>query len=267
MKKLSEVCKTLGVTRRSLQEYDKIGLLSPSARTEAGYWLYDDEAILKLYLIQIFVRLGYKRKDIARLIDNHSLDLMEEYQKAIYKLTEQRKEIDGMINMLRMNMILPQMPPRAFKALSELNLEDFLGDKNFAEGMNETIDKLKEVDTLEMEEAQPFVALGVMIAGIAFFRKYEVSSEEVQNYIEDLYDYMLELIAMDEDFTEEDSDFLTEAKEDPEIVSEMITQLMMMLNDQEYAENLDANYGEGTTEFAREALKFYVSQKGGNLNE
>lgn len=42
MKKLSEVCKIVGVTRRTLQEYDKIYLLHPSAKTEAGYWLYDE---------------------------------------------------------------------------------------------------------------------------------------------------------------------------------------------------------------------------------
>lgn len=37
MKKLSEVCKIVGVTRRTLQEYDKIGLLKPTSKTESGY--------------------------------------------------------------------------------------------------------------------------------------------------------------------------------------------------------------------------------------
>ena len=58
MKKLSEVCKIVGVTRRTLQEYDKIGLLKPTSKTESGYWLYDDTAIQTLILIQIFVEGG-----------------------------------------------------------------------------------------------------------------------------------------------------------------------------------------------------------------
>ena len=55
MKRLSEVCKEVGVTRRALQGYNEIGLLKPTSTTEAGYWLYDDDAIKKLKLIQIFV--------------------------------------------------------------------------------------------------------------------------------------------------------------------------------------------------------------------
>ena len=34
MKRLSEVCKIVGVTRRTLQEYDKVGLLHRSGKTE-----------------------------------------------------------------------------------------------------------------------------------------------------------------------------------------------------------------------------------------
>lgn len=68
VKKLSEVCKIIGVTRRTLQEYNTIGLLHPSDKTEAGYWLYDENAIQKLMLIQIFVQCGYKRKKIKDIL-------------------------------------------------------------------------------------------------------------------------------------------------------------------------------------------------------
>lgn len=52
MYKLSEVCRKIGVTRRTLQGYNELGLVKPSAKTEAGYWLYDEEAIGKLAIIQ-----------------------------------------------------------------------------------------------------------------------------------------------------------------------------------------------------------------------
>ena len=32
MKRLSEVCKLVGVTRRTLQEYDKVELLKPTSK-------------------------------------------------------------------------------------------------------------------------------------------------------------------------------------------------------------------------------------------
>ena len=63
MKRLSEVCKLVGVTRRTLQEYDKVELLKPTSKTEAGYWLYDEAAIQRLMLIQIFVEADYERKN------------------------------------------------------------------------------------------------------------------------------------------------------------------------------------------------------------
>ena len=116
--------------------------------------------------------------------------------------------------------------------------------------------------TVTGTNAEP-LGLMLKIVGIAVFREYEVSSEEVQNYIEDLYDYTLDFIATYEEFKEEDVEFLSQANEDPEIIPEVITLIMTVLNDQD----LDAAFGEGTTEFAREALKYFVSRKGGDLNE
>lgn len=62
MKRISEVTKLTGLSRRALQEYDKMDLLKHSSTTEGGYWLYDDDAIYTLYFIQMFVEVGYSRK-------------------------------------------------------------------------------------------------------------------------------------------------------------------------------------------------------------
>ena len=45
MMTVSEVSRLTGVSIRTLQYYDKIGLLHPSGHTEAGYRLYDDTAL------------------------------------------------------------------------------------------------------------------------------------------------------------------------------------------------------------------------------
>ena len=110
MKKLSEVCKIVGVTRRTLQEYDKIGLLKPTSKTESGYWLYDDTAIQTLILIQIFVEGGYERKAIKSLLESHTLDMIEEFDHLIGTLEEKRKRIDGMINTIRTLKITAKLP-------------------------------------------------------------------------------------------------------------------------------------------------------------
>ena len=54
MMTVNEVSKLTGVSIRALQYYDRIGLLSPSQRTEAGYRLYDDTALERLQQILLF---------------------------------------------------------------------------------------------------------------------------------------------------------------------------------------------------------------------
>ena len=51
MMTVNEVSKRTGVSIRTLQYYDKIGLLRAAGRTEAGYRLYDDAALERLQQI------------------------------------------------------------------------------------------------------------------------------------------------------------------------------------------------------------------------
>ncbi|HVD87646.1 MAG TPA: MerR family transcriptional regulator, partial [Jatrophihabitantaceae bacterium] len=47
------------VTVRTLHHYDEIGLLSPSARSAAGYRLYDDAELLRLRQIVFYCELDF----------------------------------------------------------------------------------------------------------------------------------------------------------------------------------------------------------------
>ena len=51
MMTIHEVSKLAGVSVRTLHHYDAIGLLPPTALTEAGYRLYDDTALARLQFI------------------------------------------------------------------------------------------------------------------------------------------------------------------------------------------------------------------------
>ena len=61
MMTVNEVSKLTGVSVRTLQYYDKIGLLHPTEYTQAGYRLYDDTALEKLQQILLFRELGFSR--------------------------------------------------------------------------------------------------------------------------------------------------------------------------------------------------------------
>ena len=51
MMTVNEVSRLTGVSIRTLQYYDKMGLLKPTEHTAAGYRLYDNRALEKLQQI------------------------------------------------------------------------------------------------------------------------------------------------------------------------------------------------------------------------
>ena len=66
---VGEVAKKMDVTVRTLQHYDKEGLLSPSATSGGGRRLYTDKDIIKLHQILTLKHLGFSLDDIRnRLI-------------------------------------------------------------------------------------------------------------------------------------------------------------------------------------------------------
>ncbi len=69
MRTISQVAELTGVSTRTLQYYDEIGLLKPSELTESGYRLYDDESLQKLQQILFFKELGFKIKEILQKPD------------------------------------------------------------------------------------------------------------------------------------------------------------------------------------------------------
>lgn len=66
--KIGELAKRTGVTIRALRHYDEIGLLTPSARSDGGFRLYDQEDVGKLYRIQALCRLNLPLAEIRRVL-------------------------------------------------------------------------------------------------------------------------------------------------------------------------------------------------------
>ena len=63
---VGEVAKKMGTTVRTLQYYDKEGLLSPSAESEGGRRLYTDKDLVILHQILSLKSLGFSLDDIKQ---------------------------------------------------------------------------------------------------------------------------------------------------------------------------------------------------------
>ena len=86
-----EVSRMSGVTIRTLRYYDRIGLLRPAARTEAGYRLYDEAALMRLLRILLLKELEIPLKDVKRLLQLSDTEQREAIGLQI-KVLELKKE-------------------------------------------------------------------------------------------------------------------------------------------------------------------------------
>ena len=78
---VGQIAKKMGVTVRTLQYYDKEGVMSPSAQSEGGRRLYTDKDMVKLHQILSMKYLGFSLDDIkTRLI---SLDTPADVANAL----------------------------------------------------------------------------------------------------------------------------------------------------------------------------------------
>ena len=59
MRTVKQVAALTGVSVRTLQYYDEIGVFKPTEVTEAGYRLYDDEALKALQQVLFFKELDF----------------------------------------------------------------------------------------------------------------------------------------------------------------------------------------------------------------
>jgi DNA-binding transcriptional MerR regulator len=85
----------MSTTVRTLQYYDKEGILSPSAQSEGGRRLYTDKDMIKLYQILSMKQLGFSLDDIKNRLT--SLDTPADVANA---LSEQAANIRGQIEVL-----------------------------------------------------------------------------------------------------------------------------------------------------------------------
>jgi len=93
--RVGELAKKAGVTVRTLQYYDKEGLLSPSAESEGGFRLYNDRDMARLIQILMMKQMGFSLADIKK-----RLTQLDTPADVIRALTEQAAEIRRQVELL-----------------------------------------------------------------------------------------------------------------------------------------------------------------------
>lgn len=68
LRHIGEVAELTGLSHRTIRYYEEMGLVTPAARTDGGFRLYDAAGVERLRLITPMKPLGYSIEEIRELL-------------------------------------------------------------------------------------------------------------------------------------------------------------------------------------------------------
>lgn len=94
---LREICSEFEISRRTVQGYEKAGLVSASGRNKYGHLLYDENAIQRIAKIKFYQQLGFSLKEITEIIDAPDVVLKSRLEKQVETLNKEKEEMQELI--------------------------------------------------------------------------------------------------------------------------------------------------------------------------
>ena len=140
MKAVRDVSIISGLSRRTLQYYDEIGLLKPSALKPSGYRLYDEPCLERLWRILFYKELGFSLEEIKKILDNSpdiEKQLMEKHRLLLVKKQERLSNMISSIERILSGSFSEAM-------LSDFNMKEFEEEKK--ENQKITVRRLSPED-------------------------------------------------------------------------------------------------------------------------
>lgn len=114
--KVGELAKRCGLTVRTLHHYDAIGLLTPSARSDSGYRLYNRNDIARLHQIQALRRFGLSLADIGAVLanpDSHLSSIVDQQIKMLDQQITQSTTLRDRLSQLQGQLLRGEEPELA----------------------------------------------------------------------------------------------------------------------------------------------------------
>jgi DNA-binding transcriptional MerR regulator len=127
---VGEVAALAGVTVRTLHHYDRIGLLSPSGRTAAGYRQYAAADLDRLHQVLLYRELGFPLEEVATLLDDPSADPEAHLRRQHRLLRDRLERTSAMVEAVEKEMEARAMgialtPEEKFELFGEGYSEDY----------------------------------------------------------------------------------------------------------------------------------------------
>ena len=94
---LRELCKEYGVSRRAVQGYEKIGLVSPSGKTPQGYLLYDEVVQKRIHTIYRLQQFGFQLKEVKALAGKPNAEIRKRLEEKRSEMIARQRKYDDLI--------------------------------------------------------------------------------------------------------------------------------------------------------------------------
>ena len=238
MKTVHEASQISGVSVRTLHHYDAIGLLRPTAVTEAGYRLYDDTALARLQSILLFRELAFPLKEIKRIMDDPQFDQATALEQQIRLLELQQERLSRLIDLARETM-KTGVTHMDFTAFDNSKLEQYAAEVKERWGNTAAYQESAQRPAADQKEA----AAGLMaqFARMGRLRTGDPAGQEAQAAVRELQQFITKY-------------FYTCT---PEILAGLG---QMYTADDRFRTSIDAAGGEGTADFAGKAITVYCAK-------
>lgn len=237
MRTVKEVSEYTGVSVRTLHHYDAIGLLKPAKVTEAGYRLYDDAALQRLQSILLFRQLQFPLKDIKAILDRPDFDPTEALSQQIRLLELQKKHLEELISHAR-ELLQNGVNIMDFQAFDQSELEQYKEEAKERWGATQAYQEYEARATGKQDFGASTQQMMSIFAELGTLRQASPADAAVQEKVAALRQFITD-------------HYYTCTPEILRGLGQMYT------GDERFRRNIDRAGGEGTADFAAQAIAFY----------
>lgn len=236
---VNDVSKLTGVSIRTLQYYDTIGLLKPNGHTEAGYRLYDDTALERLQQILLFKELEFSLKEIKSMINAPDFDRDKAMEQQIELLTMKKEHLENLIDFAR-KIKITGVKNMDFTVFDTKKIDEYA--KRAKEQWGQTHEyreyEEKTKDWTNQDQQDVMKNFMLIFAEFGKMRTEDPASEKVQYEVKKLQDFISEHFY--------------------QCSNEVLSGLgQMYASGGEFTQNIDKMGGEGTARFTADAIEVY----------
>lgn len=240
---VNEVSRLTGVSIRTLQYYDKIGLLPPAGYTEAGYRLYDDETLRKLQIILLFKELEFPLKEIRRIIESPDFDRDKALEQQIHILELKKEHIENLIDIAKGVKNTGVENVTDFTAFDTTKIDEYIAEAREYWGETDAYKEFEEKNAARTSEDNNAINAELMKIFVEFggMMDMDPASEKVQKQVKKLQDFITYRFY--------------------KCTNEILSSLGQAYSAEgEMNRNIDKAGGKGTGAFADKAIQIYCSK-------